>query len=102
MSEGPANQPSIASLEHLLGHFKNVPDGLHQALMEREDGMRDLLFLAGQQFGLFPAIVAEVLAEVGLGSPPSEAEREMIRANFNNLMEQFARAQRGEGPMPTP
>ena len=50
MSEGPANQPSIASLEHLLGHFKNVPDGLHQALMEREDGMRDLLFLAGQQF----------------------------------------------------
>ena len=102
MSQGPANQPSIASLEHLLGHFQNVPEGLHQALMEREDGMRDLLFLAGQQFGLFPAIVAEVLAEVGLGSPHNDEERNMIRANFNQLMEQFARAQRGEGPMPTP
>jgi hypothetical protein len=102
MSENPTNQPTIASLDHLLGHFQNVPEGLQQALIEREDNMRDVLFLAGQQFGLYPAIVAEVLAQVGLGSPHTDVERQMIRDTFNNLMEQFARAQRGEGPMPTP
>jgi len=72
------------------------------ALINREDAMAEVMHLAGAQFGLFPQIVAEVLAEVGLGTPKSDEEREMIRRSFHNLMEQLRRAQSGEGPMPTP
>lgn len=72
------------------------------ALVNREDAMAEVMHLAGAQFGLFPQIVAEVLAEVGLGTPRSDEEREMIRRSFNELMENLRRAQSGEGPMPTP
>lgn len=77
-------------------------DHVLAALQAREDTIRDGLFLAGSRFGLFPQIVAEVLAEVGLGTPYTEAERAMIRQNFTGLMDQIAAAQRGEGPMPQP
>lgn len=70
--------------------------GLKAALLNREDAIRDLLFLAGTQFGLFPFIVAEVIAEVGLGTPPVEEERTMIRNNFQNGMEELRRQQQGE------
>lgn len=105
MTEDP--RPLVEfSLAHVLGHFPQIPDEvraeLHRALMNREDAIVEVLHLAALQFGLFPQIVAEVLAEVGLGSPKSEAEREMIRRSFTELMEQLQRAQRGEGPMPTP
>jgi hypothetical protein len=72
------------------------------ALINREDAMAEVMFLAGMQFGLFPQIVAEVLAEVGLGTPKSDEEREMIRRSFLNLMEALRQAQSGEGPMPQP
>jgi hypothetical protein len=96
----------VYSLQHVLDHFPEVDEGIrgrmYESLVNREDAMAEIMFLAGMQFGLFPQIVAEVLAEVGLGTPKSDGEREMIRASFTNLMEQLRRAQSGEGPMPTP
>jgi hypothetical protein len=61
------------------------------ALTRREDEMADSLRLAAQRFGLYPEIVAEVLAEVGLGTPPSPEARQMIHDNFVNLMERLRR-----------
>jgi hypothetical protein len=68
---------------------------LARELVAREDAIADSLRVAGAQFGLYPEIVAEVLAEVGLGSPVSEEERALIRANFVNLMERLRREQQG-------
>jgi hypothetical protein len=106
MSHRGEEQTPITSLKYILDRFPQVPEGVRQQMYEslvaREDNMRDVMFMAGQQFGLFPQIVAEVLAEVGLGTPKSDEERLMIRASFNQLMEQLRRAQTGEGPMPTP
>lgn len=94
------------TLSHVLSHFPEVPEEtrsrMYAQLVNREDAMVGILHMAGVQFGLFPQIVAEVLAEVGLGTPRSDEEREMIRLSFNTLMEQIQRAQSGEGPMPTP
>lgn len=75
-------------------HANATPEALVAALLAREDEMRDRLYLAGAQFGLFPFIVTEVLAEVGLGTPPSEAERAMIHHNFVAGMEDLQRQQR--------
>lgn len=98
--------PNLYTLTHVLGHFPEVDEGvrrrMYEALVEREDQIVEVLHLAGVQFGLFPQIVAEVLAEVGLGTPKSDTEREMIRRSFVELMEAMRRAQSGEGPMPTP
>jgi len=109
MSHRGEETPSVISLDYVIEQwaFANTQDPtqygeLRERLIAREDNMRDVMFMAGQQFGLFPQIVAEVLAEVGLGTPKSTAEREMIRTSFNQLMEALVRAQRGEGPMPTP
>ena len=108
MTHRGEEQAPVTSLDHVLDGFVDSVftardrDVVKAALVNREDQMRDVLHLAGQQFGLYPQIVAEVLAEVGLGTPPSETERAMIRRNFDDLMEAFRRAQAGEGPMPTP
>lgn len=105
-SNGGGGSSPVYSLRHVLDHFPDVDEGtrerMYESLVNREDAMAEVMFLAGMQFGLFPQIVAEVLAEVGLGTPKSEDEREMIRHSFTNLMEQLRRAQSGEGPMPTP
>jgi len=60
-------------------------------LIERENQMADHLRLAGMQFGLYPEIVAEVLSQIGLGTPLSDSERAMIHANFTALMERIHR-----------
>ena len=66
---------------------------LTRELVAREDFIADQLRAAGAQFGMYPEIVAEVLAEVGLGSPLTTEERALIRANFVNLMERLRREQ---------
>ena len=89
--------PTIESIV-TTAHTEDVPpDVLVSRLTAREDAMRDQLHMAGMQFGLFPQIVAEVLAEVGLGTPPTEEERAMIRAAFVALMEEIERQQQ-QGP----
>jgi hypothetical protein len=98
--------PNLYTLTHVLGHFPEVDEvtrrRMYEALVDREDQIVEVLHLAGVQFGLFPQIVAEVLAEVGLGTPKSETERAMIRRSFTELMAAIQRAQTGDGPMPTP
>lgn len=76
------------------------PDVLRAMLRTREDLMADHLRLAAQQFGLMPQIVAEVVAQLGLGTPLSAEERALVQQNFIALMEQIAEAQRqqNEGP----
>lgn len=58
-------------------------------LEERERIIADRIRMAGQQFGLYPEIVAEVLAELELGATPSSEERALIRHNFVNLMDRL-------------
>lgn len=96
------------SIDEILDQFEELEPptkaGLRAHLITREDQMAGIFFLAAQQFGMFPQIVAEVIAEAGLGTPPSEEEREIIRRNFTNLMEQIQQAwreQHGEGGDPT-
>lgn len=74
-------------------------DGLEAALLAREDNMADILRLAGAQFGMYPFIVAEVLRQVGIGTPLSEEEQQMIHEAYvngmNALIEEQRRAQEG-------
>lgn len=58
-------------------------------LAGREDEIADNLRLAAIQFGLFPEIVAKVLTDIGLGTPPSEQGKAMIEANFKALMDRL-------------
>jgi hypothetical protein len=67
------------------------------ALTEREDRMADLLRMAGHQFGLYPWIVAEVFAQVGIGTAPDTTTRAMIRVQFEQGMEELARQHREQG-----
>lgn len=79
-------------IEEILDRYtldEQVKTSLLEALTERENGIGDILRLAGAQFGMYPEIVAEILAEAGLGSPSPEAERAMIRSQFIALMERL-------------
>lgn len=75
-------------------------DRLYRLLVGREDGIADLLRFAGQQFGLHAEIVAEVIAQTSLGTPLSEAERDLIRHNFLShmarLQQEWRRHSEGE------
>lgn len=95
------------NLNEILESFEVRDNGgyrtrLLAALVEREDAMKDQLFLAGAQFGLFAPIVAEVVATIGLGTPPSDEERAMIHATYVDLMNRIIQAQQGNGEMPQP
>lgn len=77
-------------IDGILGRVEGLTDeqrvALRTLLLVREDGMADHLRLAAQQFGMYPEIVAEVMAEVGLGTPVSDEARMLIRNNFVTLM----------------
>lgn len=66
---------------------------LTRALIAREDTMADMLRMAGMQFGLYPQIVAEVFAEVGVGTPVTAEQRVLIRQQFQTLMIELQRQQ---------
>jgi hypothetical protein len=70
-------------------------DALVTALTNREDMLAGLLHMAGAQFGLYPEIIAHVFADLGVGTPITDAHREMIRSQFNALMERLQREQQG-------
>ena len=96
---------STVSIADIVGRYPFTHEqkvSLIAALIEREQAMKDTLHQAGMQFGLFPQIVAEVLAQIEIGEPIPTEERAMIHSQFHVLMEQIAMAQRGEGPMPEP
>ena len=93
---------SIADIVNRYPFTSEQKVHLVAALVEREQAMADTLHQAGMQFGLFPQIVAEVLAQVEMGEPITTEQRALIHGQFHQLMEQIAMAQRGEGPMPQP
>lgn len=74
------------TLDEVLEPFKGeaVPDwdAVKAALLVREDNMADILRLAGMQFGMYPWIVSEVLAQIGLGTPLTEEERQFIAGQY--------------------
>ena len=69
------------------------------SLIERENIMADQLRSLGQQFGLYPEIVAESLASVEMGSPLDEVTRAYVRQQFVDLMDRLREQQ---GPVPPP
>lgn len=83
-------------VSHVEGLTEEQINHLTGALIAREDTMADAFRLAGMQFGLYPWIVAEVFADVGIGTPPSEQERQMIHQSFVAGMEELRR-QFGQG-----
>jgi hypothetical protein len=91
----PEQVMSIASIVHPWLNSGAPPEVLIAALIEREEAIADVLRLAGVQFGLFPEIVAEVLAQVEMGRPISTTQRAMVHSNFHVLMERLRNEQQG-------
>jgi hypothetical protein len=58
-------------------------------LVTREDAALHLLVHAAAQFGLYPQIVLEVLAQSGLGSPLTPQRRAEIRDDYDTLIEKL-------------
>jgi beta-galactosidase/beta-glucuronidase len=93
----------MKSIEEVVREKQDAPpEALVAALMEREDEMADTLRMAGIQFGVYPAIVAKVFKDVGIGTPPTEDVGKMIDAQFVALMEAFQRAAEQGDPPPAP
>lgn len=90
----------MKSIEEIVK--ETPPETLVEALLAREDEMADMLRLAGVQFGVYPAIVAKVFKDVGIGTPPTEDVGKMIDAQFVALMEAFQRAAEQGDPPPAP
>lgn len=89
--------PSIESTIRSVGGFSDEQvASVTRLLLDREDSMADMFRMAGLQFGLYPQIVAEVFAEVGIGTPIDETQRSMIRQQFNALMQELQQ-QHGQG-----
>jgi len=61
------------------------------ALIEREEAIADNLRMAGAQFGLYPQIVAKVLADLEFGTPIDETQKAFVTEQFNNLMAEIRR-----------
>lgn len=69
---------------------------VEEALLAREDNIADTLRMTGvESFGLEPAIIAEVLTEVGLGTPPSTEARAEIHNQFHATIERLRREMGG-------
>lgn len=87
---------TIPSIEEVVAlHVEGGdPTPLVRALQEREDLVADALRLMGQQFGLYPEIVAEVLTNgVRLGTPVSLDQHAHVRERFIARMEDIRRSQ---------
>lgn len=68
--------------EILSRHVVGDEAGLLAELTAREDRIADQLRQAGLLFGLYPEIVAEVVAECGLGTPLGPEARRYVRHQF--------------------
>lgn len=62
---------------------------LVSALQERDQAVADYLRIIGSNFGMYPQIVAEALAEVGLGLPLSTEERALIHSAYHQLINEL-------------
>ena len=77
--------------EHAAHLSDEERENLTRVLVAREDEMADHFRMAGMQFGLYPWIVAEVFAEVGIGTPLQQTERDVVRRQFEQGMEELRR-----------
>lgn len=95
-----AGLPTIA--EVLVKHNVDVDSewgkSLHEWLVTREDNMADLMRLAATQFGLYPEIVAKVLADLQMGAPITEEHKALIDRQFITLMERLQEEYRRQNP----
>jgi hypothetical protein len=103
-SSSDEQEPKVQSLSTTLGQWRTehdqYPDAFHDlqaVLMRREDEIAETLRVAGAQFGLFPEIVAEVLTEIGIGTPPDDTTREFIKQNFIARMQWIQQQQQPPG-----
>lgn len=96
MSTAAEERPTIASIVSGWLAEGAPPEVLIARLTEREDTLADRLRVAGTQFGLFPAIVAEVLCDIGLGTPPDPETRDHIHRQFLAQMEELRRMIEGQ------
>jgi len=91
---------SLPTIEATVRGVEGLTDeqvsGVTGALLAREETMADMMRMAGLQFGLYPEIVSEVFAEIGIGNPIDDATRAMIRQQFVMLMERL-QAEHGGG-----
>lgn len=90
--------PDVSTV--VLAHVEQngPPEALIHALREREDAIGDFLRQLGPQFGLYPEIVAECIAESGLGSPIPDDVRFIIHTQYVGLMERLAEEYRRNRP----
>ena len=70
-----------------------------RALVEREEGIADIMRVAGQSFGLLPQIVAEVFAQIHFGAPITDEHRQLVHQQFHTVIDQI---RRGEDPFAQP
>jgi len=101
------NSAGIPSIHEVVAHHYEdpatpPPEALVSALINREEALADTMRMAGVQFGLYPQIVAEVLAELQFGAPITDAQRTLIKAQFVQLMNELAAqaGEQGEGGTP--
>jgi hypothetical protein len=100
-TEGLSGTNDHPTLEEVVYAYRTLAEGsgtvdwddMVVALTAREDSMADGLRLAGSNLGAMPEFVAEVIAQIGLGTPPSEEGRALLRQQFAArmawLQEQF-------------
>lgn len=72
-----------------------VADEVIRLLVAREDMIADNLRLAATQLGTFPELVAKVMADVGLGSPVTDEEKQLLDQQFVARVQWLQRQIRG-------
>lgn len=93
------NAPDVATDSFETASASSARGRLRAELLAREDNIADIMREAGMQYGLFPQIVAEVMAQVGLGTPISAEQRELVHQQWHTLMDELReRHERGEQP----
>lgn len=94
----------MSGVDEVVRVYTNNPDQeqLIAALVEREDRIADFLRLTAQTFGLYPFVVAEVIAAAELGTAPTEEERELIHQQYLAGMRELWGSQGGQGDPPLP
>jgi hypothetical protein len=77
---------TLGMVSDVLGLTEEEYGQMREIILAREDNIADHVRLAARQFNCPAEIVAEVLAQSGLGTPIPNEERKVIRKNFVSLM----------------
>lgn len=95
MPEMEPTSIEVTSIDYTLDQWHSsvgitLPDAakasLRELLVAREENIKTLLSLAGQQFALYPEVVAEVLAQCNLGEPLDTATRALIHSRYHEAV----------------